>query len=172
MSPEPSQWRDPNPIKRVLAIVAVICAGGVVAALLLYNKPAATGPFAHLAPPCQLAAWSAPLDFPELSAEGKKDRRGKFEYLGECRAKKVTDVLWFVSGIHYNSWMKEVGRAPVRYEATVYENNDPKDLHVERHGTQYSICSVAAEGIDRTKLRYKRCGAGAYILEFKKLHTL
>jgi hypothetical protein len=159
-------------IRRVLVVVGVICAGGALVALLLDNKPAATGPFAHLAPPCQVAAWGAPLDFPELSAIRKKDRPEKFEYLGECRAKKVTDVLWFVSGIHYNSWMKEDGRSPVRFEAVVYEDNDPKNLHVERSGTQYTMCGVAAEGIDRTRLRYKRCGVGAYVLEFKKLHTL
>lgn len=94
------------------------------------------------------------------------------QYLGECSAKKVTDVLWFVSGIHYNNWMKEDGRPPVRYEGIVYENNDVSNLHVQRDGTQYSTCSVAAEGIDRTPVRYKRCGIGAYIFEFKKLHAL
>ena len=95
------------------------------------------------------------------------------QYLGECNAKKITDVLWFVSGVHYNSWMKEDGRSPVRYEAVIYEDNDAaSNLHVERSGTQYTVCGVAAEGIDRTRLRYKRCGAGAYVLEFKKLHAL
>jgi hypothetical protein len=160
-----------TPTKRALVVVVVICAGWALM-VVAYDKPEVTSPFAHLARPCQVAAWAAPLDFPELSAIKKKDRREKFQYLGKCEAKRITDVLWFVSGIHYNSWMKEDGRSPVRYEAIVYENNDVSDLYVKRHGTQYSICSVAAEGIDRTGPRYKRCGVGAYILEFKKLHTL
>src|SRR5688572_1520133 len=118
-------------------------AGGVAAllaniGLYAYGGPKFESSFAHLAPPCRAAAGFAPLDFPELSAIKKKERREKSQYLGECQAKKITDVLWFVSGIHYNSWMKEDGRSPVRYEAVMYEDNDASNLYVERYGTQYT----------------------------------
>jgi hypothetical protein len=155
--------------KRALVAIVVICAGSV---LWVTNRPKVASPFAHLGRPCQAAASQAPLDFPELSATKKKDRGEKMQYLGECNAKQVSAVLWFVSGIHYNNWMREDGRPPVRYEAVVYENVDASDLHVQRAGTQYTTCSVAAEGIDRTRIRYERCGIGSYILEFKKLHAL
>ncbi len=158
-----------NSATRVFIAVVVICAAPV---LWITNRPKVESPFKNLSRPCQAAAWQAPLDFQEFSAEKTKHRSAKMEYLGECDARRVTDVLWFVSGIHYNSWMKEDGRPPVRYEAVIYENNDPEDLYVQRYGTQYETCSVGAEGIDRTSVRYKKCGVGAYIFEFKKLHAL
>lgn len=155
--------------RRTLVVVVVISLGS---ALWVISRPMVTSPIAHLSPVCQAAAGIAPLDFQELSAMRKKVRSEKMQYLGECNAKKVTDDFWFVSGVHYNNWMKEDGRPPVRYEAVFFENNDATDLYVQRLGTQYITCGVAAEGIDRTKIRYKRCGLGAYILEFKKLHAL
>ena len=156
--------------KRVLVVLVLILAGAVLIAVASFPK--ATSPFAHLAAPCRTAAVGAPLDFPELSAIQDKRRSEKLQYLGECAAKRITDVLWFVSGVHYDNWMKEDGRSPVRYEAVVHEDNDARNPHVQKHGTQYTLCGVAAQGVDRTRFRNVRCGIGAYVLEFRKLYGL
>lgn len=120
-------------------------------------------------PSCQVMAWFAPSHFPKpLQFSKASDVWRGYDTLGDCRATKRPDGLWHVIGTHYNQRMVLDRIAPVSYEALMIEDNDVRDPAVQRYGTQYLVCSVLIDGIDRTgSTRLNKCGEGRYILEYK-----
>jgi len=124
-------------------------------------------------PSCQVAAIQAPHYFHEPLKFSKRREYTQHNQTGECTTRMVIGNLWFVQGTWYNDAMKEDRIAPVNYEAVMYADNNPSEIAVERYGTQYNVCSIAIDGIDRTgEIRLNKCGDGRYILEFKKKHGL
>lgn len=122
-------------------------------------------------PACKVASFFSPAKSPYVKY-AKGHSASSYSQTGNCKAVKVTEFLWFVKGDWNNKAMEEDGIPPVKFEAVMFEDNDKLNLHVQRSGTQYSRCSIAIDGVDKTYIRYNHCGEGGYIFEFKKNHNL
>jgi hypothetical protein len=128
-------------------------------------------------PACRIAAFGLASTFYPMKSPyikyTKEHNSQNYNQTGDCKAQKITETLWFVKGIWYNKAMESEGLPPVKYEVVMFEDNNKNNLAVQRFGTQFSDCSFAIEGIDRTgHVRYTQCLEGRYILEFKKNYGL
>ena len=102
-------------------------------------------------PSCQVMAWSVPSRFSKpLQYSKDAEVNGSLDTLGECVTTKRPDGLWHVVGTYYNQRMVTDRLAPIPYEGLMIEDNDIRDLAVKHYGTQYLVCSVAVDGVDRT----------------------
>ncbi len=113
-------------------------------------------------------AFFVPLDFPApLKYSEASNVKDGYDTIGSCEAKQMKDGLWHVKGLHYNHRMEIDRIPPINYEALMFEE-DEDEFSVQRYGTQYGLCSLAIDGVDRTgSVRPNRCGDGMYILEYK-----
>jgi hypothetical protein len=122
---------------------------------------------------CQVSRASNPFDqngtWPARLLLGLYLREKNDFYLVQILLDAIEGVTWFVRGSYLTQQMKIDGIRPAKFEALMYEENDRKDLAVQRYGTQYLLCSMVIDDIDVTQMPLLNMCADARYLEAYKL---
>lgn len=119
---------------------------------------------------CKVAVFLLPGRVASLVPRKSKTENSQ---LGECSARRVEGQIWHVAGRFHTEQLKGDGVAPAHFVTLMLEDNDPSSLYVQRHGTQYHLCSIAVNGVDLTgNIRLNACGEAAYLSAFVKKHKL